>query len=33
MNEKWGLIFMNISGFMAENWALILDVFQETFAL
>jgi hypothetical protein len=32
-NKKWGFIFINVGGFMADNRAFILDVFQETFAL
>ena len=30
-NEKWGFIFINISGFMVGNRALSLDVFQKDF--
>ncbi len=32
-NEKWGFIFIDISGFIADNGALILDIFRENFAL
>ena len=32
-NEKWGFIFIDNSGFIADNRALILDVFQEIFVL
>ena len=32
-NEKWGFILINVSGFVADNGTLILDIFQETFAL